>query len=96
MGQPHDRSADAGGLPTDGAGAAPEVLDTRGLVCVQVFLRLRAHSRGAPAGAVVDVLTTDMASIIDMPAWCAITGAAEHLGHDEPRPGEWRHRIRLA
>ena len=70
------------------------MLDPLGLICVQVFLRLRTYSRNKTTGTVVDVHTTDTASIIDMPAWCAITGAAEHVGH-EPHPGVFRHRIRL-
>ena len=70
------------------------MLDLLGLICVQVFLRLRTYSRNKTTGTVVDVHTTDTASIIDMPAWCAITGAAEHVGH-EPHPGVFRHRIRL-
>lgn len=82
-------------LPATHHGHAPKLLDVRGPVCVQVFLRLRTYSRDKAAGTVIDEHTTDMASIIDMPAWCAITGAAEHEGHDEPRPGVFRHRIRL-
>ena len=76
-------------------GPVPEVLDLLGLVCIQVLLRLRTYSRNKTTGTVVDVHTIDTASIIDMPDWCAITGAAEHVGHDEPHPGVFRHRIRL-
>ena len=62
------------------------MLELLGLVCVQVLLRLRTYSRNKTTGTVVDVHTSDMASIIDMLAWCAIIGAAEHVGHDEPHP----------
>jgi len=55
-----------------GSGAHP--LDVRGLLCVQVLLRLRPVVEGLPPGAIVDVVTDDPAAPLDLPAWCHLTG----------------------
>jgi tRNA 2-thiouridine synthesizing protein A len=52
----------------------PRVLDVRGLLCVQVLLRLRPVVEALPPGALVDVMTDDPAAPLDLPAWCHLTG----------------------
>jgi tRNA 2-thiouridine synthesizing protein A len=45
-----------------------------GLLCVTLLLRLRKEIDGALPGAVVHVVTTDPAALLDLPAWCHMTG----------------------
>lgn len=44
------------------------VIDATGLQCVQLILRLRAESLKLPAGTLVEVITTDPVSVLDLPA----------------------------
>jgi tRNA 2-thiouridine synthesizing protein A len=76
-------------------GAQPtDVVDARGLLCVQVLLLLRQHLDDMPAGATVTVATDDPAAPIDLPAWCHLTGHT-YLGPAPSRYGT-AYRIRVA
>lgn len=66
--------------------AAPQVLDVRGLLCVQVLLRLRPVVEALAPGAIVQVLTDDPAASLDLPAWCHLTGH-DYLGPSASEPG---------
>jgi tRNA 2-thiouridine synthesizing protein A len=50
------------------------VLDVRGLLCVQVLLRLRRRIEALAPQATVHVVTDDPAAPLDLPAWCHLTG----------------------
>lgn len=52
----------------------PYLLDVRGLLCVEVLLRLRPVVEALAPGVVVHVVTDDPAAPIDLPAWCHLTG----------------------
>ncbi|MFG1707473.1 sulfurtransferase TusA family protein [Nonomuraea sp. M3C6] len=54
--------------------------------CVQVLIELRNHVLGAAPGAVVHLITSDPAAVVDLPAWCHMTGHT-YLG---PVPGAAR------
>jgi TusA-related sulfurtransferase len=56
------------------------VLDVRGLLCVQVLLRLRRRIEALAPQATVHVVTDDPAAPLDLPAWCHLTGH-HYLGH---------------
>lgn len=77
------------------AGSGPDrVIDASGLQCVQLLLRLRAESLSLPAGTVVDVISTDPASVFDLPAWCHLIGHA-HLRIAQIE-GTYVHSIQLS
>jgi len=50
------------------------ILDVRGLLCVQVLLRLRRRIETLAPPATVYVVTDDPAAPLDLPAWCHLTG----------------------
>lgn len=62
-------------------------IDARGLICPLPVLRARKRLAAMPAGAVLRLVTTDPAAIIDVPHFCAEAGhvllgeAAEAAGH---------------
>ena len=77
------------------AGSGPSrVIDASGLQCIQLLLRLRAESGTLPAGTVVEVISTDPASVFDLPAWCHLIGH-EHLRIQQGE-GTYLHSIRLS
>ncbi|MCF3148144.1 sulfurtransferase TusA family protein [Streptomyces platensis] len=65
--------------------AAALTVDGTGLLCVALLLRLRAAIAEAEPGTVVQVIATDPAAPLDLPAWCHMTGH-HYLGpvHDSP------------
>lgn len=74
-------------------GAQPaDVVDARGLLCVQVLLLLRRRIDDLPPGATVTVASDDPAAPIDLPAWCHLTGHT-YLGLAPSRYGT-AYRIR--
>lgn len=52
----------------------PLIVDGGGMLCVTLLLHLRKRITGAPAGAIVHIVTTDPAAPLDLPAWCHLTG----------------------
>lgn len=73
---------------------ADHVIDATGLQCVQLLLRFRTESIDLPAGALVELISTDPVSVLDLPAWCHLTGHA-HLGSHQIN-GTYVHLIRLS
>lgn len=67
-------------------------IDTRGLLCPLPVLRARKRLMAMAPGAVLRVLATDSASVVDMPHFCAQVGH-EYLGLDQDG-GDLIHRIR--
>ncbi|MDO8733252.1 MAG: sulfurtransferase TusA family protein [Actinomycetota bacterium] len=61
---------------------------------MQLLLRLHAESIDLPAGALVELISTDPVSVVDLPAWCHLTGHA-HLGSHQV-DGTYVHAIRLS
>lgn len=51
-----------------------EVLDAKGLSCPMPSVKTSLKLEKMKSGEVVEVLTTDMASIRDLPAWAKGTG----------------------
>jgi tRNA 2-thiouridine synthesizing protein A len=50
------------------------ILDVRGLLCVQVLLRLRRWIEALAPPATMHVVTDDPAAPLDLPAWCHLAG----------------------
>ena len=70
-------------------------VDARGLRCPLPIIRLASAARGAPAGTVIEVLSTDPAAEPDVAAWCRMRG--HDLLAQEPHAGSpaLRHLVRL-
>ncbi len=49
-------------------------LDAQGLLCPLPVLKARKRLKGLPAGAVLRVLATDPAAVIDIPHFCSESG----------------------
>lgn len=74
---------------------APDItVDGTGLLCVTLLLKLRARIADAGPGTVVHIIATDPAALLDLPAWCHLTGH-DYLG---PLPGTTQavYALRLA
>lgn len=52
----------------------PVVVDARGLVCPQPVIDAARAARGLPPGTLLEVLATDPAAALDLPAWCRMRG----------------------
>ncbi|MEU4419707.1 sulfurtransferase TusA family protein [Actinoplanes sp. NPDC024001] len=65
---------------------APVVLDGGDRRCVQLLLELRKLTLQVPDGTIIQLIATDPAAPLDLPAWCHLTGH-EYLG---PLVGESR------
>lgn len=44
--------------------------------CVELLIELRARLQRMPAGTVIHLIATDPAALIDLAAWCHLTGHA--------------------
>ena len=53
-----------------------EDLDAQGLLCPLPVLKARKRLKGLPTGAVLRVLATDPAAVIDIPHFCHESGHA--------------------
>lgn len=49
-------------------------VDGSGLLCVQLLLQLRTQMDDLAPRTIVEVITTDPAAALDLPAWCHLTG----------------------
>lgn len=78
----------------DAGSGLDHVIDASGLQCVQLLLRLRAESVALLPGTLVAVISTDPASVFDLPAWCHLIGH-EHLRMQQG-DGTYLHSIRLS
>ncbi|GAB3256871.1 hypothetical protein GCM10027456_34400 [Kineosporia babensis] len=64
------------------------------MLCVRLLIKLRGVVAPAEPGTVVQVLTTDPAAPIDLPAWCHLTGH-EYLGLVHEHPDHAVHALRV-
>jgi TusA-related sulfurtransferase len=64
---------------------ADATVDARGTLCPVPIIRAAARMRELPAGAVLEVLATDVAVLDDLPAWCRATGQ-EFIGFESEAP----------
>lgn len=62
---------------------ADETLDATGLLCPLPVLKARKRLKGMAPGAVLRLIATDPAALIDVPHFCAESGN-ELLGIEEP------------
>lgn len=78
---------------SDTEGSAVVALDTRGLICPMPVIRTQDRVKMLPAGAVLEILSTDRGALHDIPAWCRVHGheVLETQQHDR----EVRIRIRV-
>ncbi len=53
---------------------ADATVDARGTLCPVPIIWAAKRMRELPAGAVLEVLATDIAILEDLPAWCRATG----------------------
>ena len=65
-----------------------------GLLCVQLLLQLRTQIAELTPGTIVEVITTDPAAPLDLPAWCHLTGHG-YLGMVPGAPRSI-HRLQIA
>jgi TusA-related sulfurtransferase len=73
--------------------SAVVALDTRGLICPMPVIRTQDRVKTLPAGAVLEILSTDRGALHDIPAWCRVHGheVLETQQHDR----EVRIRVRV-
>lgn len=63
--------------------------------CGELLLVVARRIRGSSTGSVLRLFATDPAAVLDVPAWCHLTGH-EFLGSgDDPRRGPW-YDLRIA
>lgn len=71
-----------------------ELIDGGDLGCGELLLEVHRRIRDLPAGAVVAITTTDPAAVIDIPAWCHLTG--HRYQGSETTAGGVAHMVELA
>lgn len=68
------------------------VLDCRGLSCPIPVTRLARTASTAPEGTVIELLSDDEGSRVDIPVWCRMRGQ-EFLGREDRDHG-WAFLVR--
>lgn len=68
----------------DDARSWDDELDAAGLLCPLPVLKARKRLKGLPAGAVLRLITTDPAAVIDVPHFCAEAGHSLIATDDAP------------
>ena len=71
-----------------------ETIDARGMPCPGPLMSLIGAIRGAEAGAVIEVLSSDEGSLSDIPAWVA--KAKQEMVEVVPEDGYTRFVVRKA
>ena len=72
--------------------APDDVLDATGLLCPLPVLKAARRMRSLPSGGVLELRTDDPAAVVDVPHYCAESGAAL-LSREEDGPvTTWRLR----
>ncbi len=69
-----------------------ETIDARGMRCPEPIIAAKRRIGAVPPGAVMEVLASDRATLVDLPVWCRRLGH-EFLG-SVAREGYWSLRIR--
>jgi tRNA 2-thiouridine synthesizing protein A len=65
---------------------ADETLDATGLLCPLPVLKARKRLKAMAPGAVLRLIATDPAALVDVPHFCTESGH-ELLGIEEPKDG---------
>ena len=60
-----------------------DVFDAMELGCGQLLLEFRMHIRPLPEGSIVMLASRDIASPMEIPAWCRLTGN-RLIAHSHP------------
>ena len=68
-------------------------LDCRGLLCPRPVIELARHLTDVPVGAVIGVVSDDVAAVHDIPAWCRMRDQ-EYVGADLASDGVARYLVR--
>ena len=68
-------------------------LDCREMLCPMPVIELAKAFPTVPVGAVVAVVTRDVAARTDVPAWCRMRGQ-EYVGEEPAEDGAPRHLVR--
>ena len=75
--------------------AEPVVVDGGDRACGDLLLVLAARARGLPPQSWLRLVATDPAAVLDLPAWCYLTGHA-YLGHGRQDDGRPHYDIRTS
>jgi TusA-related sulfurtransferase len=78
----------------EGAPAADDTLDARGLLCPLPVIRVQDRVRSLAPGALLDVIATDPGTLHDVPAWCRVHGHEVLEAVQEDRLIHIRIRVR--
>lgn len=74
---------------------APEVVDGEDRACGELLLVLAARARGLAPGTDLRLIATDPAAVLDLPAWCHLTGHS-YVGRGEQDDGRPHYDLRTA
>jgi tRNA 2-thiouridine synthesizing protein A len=71
----------------------PEVLDCLGEACPMPLVHMNELIESRDPGVLVDVLSDDEGSKVDIPVWCRMRGH-EFLGRDDRPEGGWIFHVK--
>ena len=80
-------------MTSAGEGPVALELDCRGMLCPLPVIELARHVGDVEVGALVAVVTEDVAARVDVPAWCRMRGQ-EYVGEDTADDGAPRYLVR--
>ncbi|MGR3541955.1 MAG: sulfurtransferase TusA family protein [Hasllibacter sp.] len=72
--------------------APDQTLDATGLLCPLPVLKAARRLRGMAPGAVLELRTDDPAAVVDVPHYCAESGAALLSSEEDGAVTTWRLR----
>ena len=70
------------------------VLDCLGEACPMPVIKLNKLTEQSPPGTVIEILSDDEGSKVDIPVWCRMRG--QELVSQEERDGGWAFLIKVA
>lgn len=70
------------------------VIDCLGEVCPMPVIKLNKAVEGAPKGTLIEVLSDDDGSKVDIPVWCRMKG--QNLLEQQDRGRGWSYLIQVA
>lgn len=71
------------------------IVDGGDRACGELLLVLARRVRGLVSGVVIRLVATDPAAVIDLPAWCHLTGH-QYLGRGHGADGRPHYDVRTA
>jgi len=80
-------------VTSTGEGPVALELDCRGMLCPLPVIELARHVTDVEVGALVAVVTEDVAARVDVPAWCRMRGHA-YVTEETTDDGVPRHVVR--